>query len=203
MNIFARYLPIFRFTTFMHPSLLELQAHTRLILLVQLLCLCGMGVVGCHIISTPELLTGESEAGDLKDSNEQIEWKEKNTQCQISSRKNSVSNSTFMAWWEGHWQIDQPRLSEQLARTMKSNAQDPDIRLISESLAEAFALKIKAQQASLSVDGEYHRLATTPLRGDRGVRLVGGKRDITIWCEGEQAFWRSESGESFPLRPLQ
>lgn len=187
----------------MRLSTLELHMCKRLVIFIQLLCLCCIGGAGCHIISTPELLTGESEAGDLKDSSEQIEWREKNTQCQISSKKGSVAQTTFFAWWEGRWQIDQPRLSEQLARTMKSNAQDPDIRLISESLAEAFTLKIKAQQASLSVDGEQHRLATTPLRGDRGVRLVGGKRDITIWCEGERAFWRSESGESFPLRPLQ
>lgn len=169
----------------------------------QLLCLCLFGLMGCHIISTPELLTSESDTGDLKESNEQVDWREQSSNCQISTNQKHNDRSPFVAWWEGHWQIDQPRLSEQLAQTMQSNAKDPDIKLISESLAAAFTLKIKAQQASLSVDGQRHRLATTPLRGDRGVRLVGGKRDITIWCEGEQAFWRSESGESFPLRPLQ
>ena len=83
---------------------------------------------------------------------------------------------------------------------MESAPSDPNIKAISASLSTAFSLSIHAQQATLSIDGHEQRLATSPLQKSRGVRLIGGQRELSLWCEGENVFWRAESGESFPIR---
>ena len=154
----------------------------------------------CHLISTPEVLLSDSEISDVSDSKSKEEWAKSPHMCQRSVAKKSDERSPFAAWWEGDWVLDHQRLTLQLAQVMSSPVDDPNIKAISESLSSAFSVHIQAHQASLSIDGEPQRLATTPLANERGVRLIGGRREITIWCEGQSAFWRSESGESFPIR---
>ena len=154
----------------------------------------------CHIVSPTELLNIEAEGDVSKDKQAIKSWENDEEPCTLSHLSQSDQRSAFVAWWEGEWTLDQKRLSQHLAQAMESQKNSDELMLISTSLSSAFHLKIKAQQAQLFVDGEKYRLATTPVRTGRGVRLIGGQRDMTIWCKKNQVLWRAESGESFPLR---
>lgn len=154
----------------------------------------------CHIVSPTELLNIEAEGDVSKDKQPMRNWESNEDSCTLSHLNQNAQRSTFVAWWEGEWTLDQKRLSQHLAQAMGSQKDSEELMLISTSLSSAFHLKIKAQQAQLFVDGEKYRLATTPVRTGQGVRLIGGQRDMTILCKKNQILWRVESGESFPLR---
>ena len=153
----------------------------------------------CHIVSPTELLNIELDSDEAKDKQSIQAWESSEQDCRLSHLRED-KRSAFMAWWEGEWTLDQQRLSKHLAQAMESQKDSEELMLISTSLSSAFRLKIKAQQAQLDVDGESFRLATTPIRTGQGVRLIGGQRDMIIWCKKDQVLWRVESGESFPLR---
>ena len=163
-------------------------------------------LTSCHIISPPDLLGIESELGSshseqVHELNETELWYDRLKTCQLGQGTNSNNNRlAFIDWWEGQWSIDSASLSNQLALAMNSeNKKDPNILTISKSLSAAFHLTLKAQQATLKINGDIHRLAISPLKRNRGIRLVGGGRELLMWCEGDKAYWRTESGESFPL----
>ena len=148
---------------------------------------------GCHIISSPDQSSLElSETSPQKDS---VQKTGSNSQCSHHKLTPSPDTSIFSAWWEGHWELDTSELSRQLATEL---GRDPES--IGASLAQAFSLRVQAQQAELLIDQRRFRLATTPLKDQRGARLVGAQREVFIWCEGERAYWRLESGDRFPLR---
>ena len=150
---------------------------------VMLLCLSG-----CHLISNPDqaaLELQETPTGQPSMTP---------TQCSVAPLARG-EQSLFTAWWEGQWELDSAALSQQLAMDLEHNPE-----FIGESLASAFSLNVRAQQAELKTDGRTLRLATTPLPNQRGARLVGAQREVFIWCEGEQVYWRVESGERFQLR---
>ena len=149
----------------------------------------------CHLISSPETLFGESGISNLNDRADLQEEKS----CLYITDRNAKDLSPFSSWWEGRWKIDQQKLAIKLAEEMGSSRDDLNIKAISASLASAFSVKIHAQQATLSIDGQQQRLATTPLQQNRGVRLIGGQRELTLWCEGQTVFWKAESGETFPV----
>ena len=164
-----------------------------------LLCmLMTLSCVGCHLISSPETLFGESGISDFTEKNERSNQAD-DSSCQFKTRSGQQERSSLSSWWEGQWQLDHKKLSVLLAKEMGSAANDPNIKAISASLSTAFSLKIRAQQATVSIDGQEQRLATTPLQKNRGVRLIGGQLELTLWCEGQDVFWRAESGNSFPI----
>lgn len=115
--------------------------------------------------------------------------------CQVQPEAREASQTLFTTWWEGAWELDPTSLSEQLSLELEH---DPE--LIGVSIASAFRLRVRAQQAELVTDGRSLRLATTPLPDQRGARLVGAQREVLIWCEGDRVYWRVESGERFLLR---
>ena len=156
-------------------------------------------MTACHIVSPTELLNIELESDDIKEKQSIQAWESSEQVCRLGHLSQD-KRSAFAAWWEGEWTLDQQRLSKHLAQAMESQNDSEELMLISTSLSSAFRLKIKAQQAQLFVDGESYRLATTPIRTGQGVRLIGGQRDMTIWCKKDQVLWQAESGESFPLR---
>lgn len=159
-----------------------------------LLCTVSLlGAGGCHIISSPD----QSSLELTENSTHQKAPKKrlKTSQCSHHKLVPSRDRSIFSAWWEGQWELDTPALSRQLAQELGG---DPES--IGASLAQAFSLRVQAQQAELLIDERRFRLATTPLKDQRGARLVGAQREVFIWCEGERAYWRLESGDRFPLR---
>ena len=153
-----------------------------------------MYLSGCHLISTPDALSTESE-DRLISVDEAIDGVMPEPCTRVASQKGGA----FSSWWEGEWEMSATRLAAQLADRLGGQAIDPDLRAISASLTEAFYLKVGTQQATLKVDGEALRFATTPLGGQRGLRLVGAQQEVMLWCEGEQVFWRSAEGKRFPL----
>jgi len=162
------------------------------------ICVCSFLLSACHIVSSPELLDIEAE-NDSDQEKKTYEWEKQDNACSLE-HLSQHKRSSFVAWWEGEWVIDQEHLAKHLAQAMSSQGDANELLMISQSLSSAFKLKIQSQQAQLLVDGKTYRLATTPVRSDQGVRLIGGQRDMTIWCQKDQVLWRAESGESFPLR---
>ena len=161
---------------------------------VYLCLLLSIMMFGCHFISTPELQSQEAE-GVSAIEHSQSEFSAQ-PQCAL---RGPSSNLPFSSWWEGKWGLASKELATQLAAQLGGQADDPDLRAISASLAQAFELTIAAQQAILKMDGDQQRFATSPIRGDRGVKLIGAQHELMLWCEGDQVYWRSETGESFPL----
>ena len=160
--------------------------------------------MGCHLISPPDLLGIESEQtafhpDGVQELSEIEMWYEKLGACQLGEQANKSSKLSFVDWWEGEWLIDPDRLAQKLAPSMESKYPNPSIFTISQSLSAAFSLHLKAQQATLTINGQSQRLAISPLRKGRGIRLVGGGKELMMWCEDKLVYWRSESGESFPL----
>lgn len=152
-----------------------------------------LGLSGCHLISNPDQV-----ALELHDTPTKGSRSAEMRACAIAALPTPPNQVIAPAWWEGDWELDPTSLSRQLALELEH---DPDF--IGASLAEAFSLQVRAQQAMLTVDGRSVRLATTPLQQRRGARLVGAQREVFIWCEGDQAYWRVESGERFSLRRAQ
>lgn len=163
-----------------------------------LIYVCSFLLSACHIVSSPELLNIEAE-NDNDQEKRTSEWEKQDHACSFK-HLGQHKRSSFVAWWEGEWALDQDRLSQHLAQAMSSQGDADELLIISQSLSLAFKLTIQSQQAQLLVDGKKYRLATTPVRSGQGVRLIGGQRDMTIWCQKDQVLWRAESGESFPLR---
>ena len=163
--------------------------------------------IGCHLISPPDLLGVESEQANFpSDSVQEVSevdtWQEHLGTCQLGENKIGANKLAFIDWWEGKWVIDSKRLAQKLAPSMKSQYIDSYILSISQSLSAAFLLQLKAQQATLTINGQSQRLAISPFKKGQGIRLVGGGRELMMWCENSSVFWRSESGESFPLSPI-
>ena len=152
-----------------------------------------MIIGGCHIVSSPD--QNSLEFGESTNHQKSSQNLLSASQCSRQKLTPSRDVSIFSAWWEGHWELDTQALSRQLAQELGGNPES-----IGASLAQAFSLRVQAQQAELLIDERRFRLATTPLKDQRGARLVGAQREVFIWCEGERAYWRLESGDRFPLR---
>lgn len=157
-------------------------------------------IAGCHMIpSDDEPLTELSSprGGNLSPPP---------SPCTLSAPQGeSAQPSLFTAWWEGEWALAEDPITEQistLTQGSKHTYQRSDLAQISASLTQAFTLKIHPQHAQLTIDGRSVKLASSPLSGDSGLRLIGAQRELFMWCEGDQVYWRVESGERFSLRRI-
>ena len=154
-----------------------------------------LSVSGCHMIPSDderltELNISRSDSVELPPP------------CSLVSPKRPEGTTLFSAWWEGEWELNHATLTDQLS-ALTQDSRDHNLRDLSQmgvSLAQAFAVRVYAQHAELEVDGRSVKLASAPLKNDRGVRLVGAQRELFLWCEGDQVYWRVESGERFALR---